>query len=260
MNECDKPGRPREWLASQEVIDWRSAAGDPRLGRQEMHVWWVRLDVSEARVDELSGYLSRGEHKRAGRLRSARHRRRYIVGRGLLRELISRYIDGNPATHCFQFGPLGKPSLPAGTGSLELCFNYTDSADRGLFAFAWARELGVDLECLDRDVLFERISARKFTSVEHRALMALSDNLRRAAFLACWTRKEGFGKAKGVGIRYPLNSVSLCEDCIDPHLEIADAGTRWNLKQIYPASNFVGSLVYHGTGLSMHYFALNAQM
>ena len=238
---------------------WERPTSWPHLAAGEIHVWWADLDVASPRREQLSGYLSAPERQRAGRLRRAHHHRRYVAGRGLLRELIGGYLDADPAGHRFKLGPLGKPSLSA-PGAAELCFNFSDSVNRGLFAFAWERELGVDLECLDREVNHERISARKFTVGEHRALMALPAGSRRDAFLACWTRKEGYGKAKGVGIRYPLNSVSLCEDCVDPHLELAGSPPdgAWRLTQIYPTSRYVGSVVYPRAEVTLRFFEVAA--
>jgi len=250
------PSHP--WVQSQEVVVWAKPADWPRLTMTEIHVWWANLDVAPARRQRLFAYLSASERRRALRLRFAHLRDRYIAGRGLLRELIGRYLDADPAQHHFKLGSFGKPSLPT-PGAPELCFNFSDSTDRGLFAFAWERELGVDLECLDREVNHERISARKFTAREHRALMAMPVQVRRDAFLACWTRKEGFGKAKGVGIRYPLDSVSLCERCADPMFDIvepAPSGGAWRLVQIYPAPSYVGSLVYQEGDVTLRYFAV----
>ncbi len=234
---------------------WQQPAPWPRLAAGEIHVWWANLDLPRARRAQLFGYLSAPERERCERLRRAPHRRRYIAGRGLLRELISGYLGSDPAQHRFRLGVLGKPSLPS-AGAPELCFNFSDAVDRGLFAFAWQRELGVDLECLDREVHHERISARKFTGAEHQALMALPAAVRRDAFLACWTRKEGYGKARGVGIRYPLNSVSLCEDCANPRLDTpgSHAHGAWRLVQIYPTARYVGSVVYPPDAVTLRFF------
>ncbi len=243
------------WTAHQEVVAWeRPGSRPPTLTRNEIHVWWADLDVPHARQQNLAVSLSGPERARAERLRFAHHRRRYAAGRGLLRELIGAYLDTDPAALRFRFGALGKPSLAQ--AGIDLCFNFSDSQRRGLFAFAWRRELGVDLECLDRQVNYERIAVRKFARTESRALLALPAIQRRDAFLACWTRKEGFGKAKGVGIRYPLDSVSLCADCAEPRLVIDDDGRNWRLEQIYPTAGHVGTVVYAGPAVRLRFFAV----
>jgi hypothetical protein len=77
------------------------------------------------------------------------------------------------------------------------------------------------------------------------------------AFLACWTRKEGYGKAVGVGIRYPLDSVELCLDCAEPRFTIADPDEPdrfWQGEQVYPSREFVGTVVCEGRSRKLGYY------
>ena len=199
---------------------------------------------------ELLGFrktLSSDEQQRADRYRFERHRNAYTVGRGVLRSILSGYT--NEATHRikFRFGSHGKPGLVNTVGNKRLCFNYTDANYHALYAFTWNQEIGVDLEDLNRDVEFERIAERKFTRKEAKAILALPQSKRRSAFLACWTRKEGYGKAEGWGIHYPLDSVEVCINCETDRvdLEAGNGPTRnWIIQQLYPTPEFVGTLVY----------------
>ena len=65
--------------------------------------------------------------------------------------------------------------------------------------------------------------------------------------MSCWTRKESYGKARGWGIHYPLDSVELCLDLGCDRLEVASAEaprSRWSVRQIYPDDDFVGAVVH----------------
>jgi 4'-phosphopantetheinyl transferase len=100
---------------------------------------------------------------------------------------------------------------------------------------------------------------RKFTERESEALRVLPDQKGRQAFLACWTRKEAYGKAKGFGICYPLDSVDLCIDCTNSSMTIADdtlpnGDEYWTLQQFYPNENFVAAIVYAGDTRELRYF------
>lgn len=191
--------------------------------------------------------MSVDEQKRADRYRFAEHATAYIIGRSTLRYLLHGYTGRSPDSIRFEYGPVGKPGLAGGIEGKRLSFNYSDAAGHAIYAFAWNEELGVDLEDLNREVRFERIVLRKFTEAEADANLALPEAERRSAFLACWTRKEGYGKAQGWGIHYPLDSVELCVDCVTDHLYLRDGenqGGGWIIRQIYPNDHFVGSLVY----------------
>ncbi len=182
-----------------------------------------------------------------------------MAGRGIARELLGLYCGEHPAAIRFRFGRYGKPYLSDAVNGGGLYFNYTDSEGRALYAFADGCELGIDLEHLARAIRYRRIAARKFTESESAALLELPDSAGRRAFLGCWTRKEAYGKARGVGICYPLDSVDLCSDLVSPEMTIRDAGPSdaerlWNLRQFNPDEQFVAAIVYAGASRQLRYF------
>jgi 4'-phosphopantetheinyl transferase len=240
-------------------IEWFTVEPWPHLEAGEIHLWRACLDVDEHKQRKLASSLSARERERAARLRSDRHRNRYISGRGIVRELLSHYLGRPPSAIRIELGPYGKPAVTNRGQGEQLCFNYTDANDMALYAFAHDCELGIDLEGLAREIHYERIAVRKFTERESEALLELPNNQGKQAFLACWTRKEAYGKAKGVGICYPLDSVELCTDCTTPSMIIADntlldGDGYWTLRQFYPDDNFVATIVYAGGARELRYF------
>ena len=235
------------WTSSQRICVWESTHNVPVLHQGDIHLWWISLRGSNSELLEFRSILSKDEQQRADRYRFERHRNAYTIGRGVLRSILSGYTNGPADQIKFRFGPHGKPSLMNTVGNENLCFNYTDANYHALYAFTWNQEIGVDLEDLNRDVEFERIAERKFTRTEAKAILALPQSKRRSAFLVCWTRKEGYGKAEGWGIHYPLDSVEVCADCESDRvdLEAGNGRTRnWIIQQLYPTPEFVGTLVY----------------
>lgn len=236
--------------SSTKLIQWASPPACTALGDDEVHIWWVALDLPEFEMRDLGQILNDSERKRAGRFRFDSHRNRYVAGRALLRVLLGRYMNRHPREIELEFGPLGKPAVSDQTA--RLCFNYSDSRGMALYAFSSGRELGIDLEHLQRRVNHDRIATRKFSVTEAEALGAMAESERCEAFLACWTRKEAYGKAEGVGIHYPLSSVELCVDMDTqtqrlPKLD-ALGDDFWSLKQLYPHPDYVGALVVEGSG------------
>ena len=82
----------------------------------ELHVWQAWLDRSRDEVARLRSILRADELERAARFRFDRDRDRYVVGRGLLRTLLSSYLGIGPAELSFVYGPHGKPLLADSAG------------------------------------------------------------------------------------------------------------------------------------------------
>jgi len=251
-----------DWSGQRRVCPWVEARETQDLQPEELHLWWVPLSATSEITDKLEAFLSTGELARANRYRFDRHRRGYILGRGTLRMLLAQYLEVPAREINFEFGPFGKPTLANGAEATHLCFNYSDAGDHALYGFTWNAEIGVDLENLDRDVNFERIVQRKFTRAEASAILGLPAAKRKAAFLACWTRKEGYGKAEGWGIRYSLDSAEICTDCETDRFDLkagSDKAKHWIIQQIYPGKRFVGCVVYPSvlearTDFALRYF------
>ena len=176
----------------------------PQLQEDQVHLWWMSLSITKKLQEEFVAGLNGHQRQKLDRIKDVHRRQFYVAGRGYLNQLLMHYV-GNDSGIELQFGQHGKPSLK--NNSKELRFNFTDTCGYGLFAFAWSSELGVDLENTQREGKFERIVQRRFAPEEqYLSSGTMSD------FLHCWTRKEAFGKAKGVGLNYPLREHLLCED------------------------------------------------
>lgn len=226
---------------------WTCPAQAPVLEPRQVHVWSVPLDLPEATLAHLRTLLTNAEIQRSERLRRPLHQARYVAARGYLRTLLGVYLHTAPAGLRFQFGEFGKPFLTQERSAERLEFNSTDSQSMGMVGFVWGRELGVDLECMPRNTDYAGIARRKFAAIEaeHLAKFPAVDQL--PAFLACWTRKEAYGKALGVGIRYPMHEVVLCDalQCATQPL-IDSRQNAWVVKQIQPTPNSVAAIVVAG--------------
>lgn len=240
-------------------VAWQTVDRVPPLPRGEVHLWWQDLRSAELDLPALHGLLSERERRRVERFKVAGVRREFTAARATLKLLLAAYLQRAPGELAFRYGPLGKPSVPAVAGGAELCFNYTDSEGYALYAFSWGRELGVDLERLSRQVRCRRIIERRFAPAESDALLAMPDEEQRRSFLACWTRKEGYGKALGLGIRFPFDRLELCVDCSSSPLSVNDHvnGEAWDIHQLYPTDDFVAALVHPSGELPRRYYRLN---
>ena len=202
------PVRPLSNRLACYPADWPLRRMPPCLSARQIHLCVVDLSL----LLPASAELTAAEHRRAARYRNPQQRALYLGGRIGLRRLLRHYSGIDNHRLDFVYGARGKPRLNARLTRGQLDFNYALSRTTGLYAFAWNRRLGVDLETFPRALEADRMAQRKLSEEERRAWYALPARARPQAMLSCWTRKEAYGKTLGVGIRYHLQQVELFRD------------------------------------------------
>ena len=188
-----------------------------------VHVWYAWLDRTPEETRQLSETLSIEEQERADRFRFQQDHDRFIVRRGILRAILSRYLGNEPARVQFKTSPYGKLALsnplpPVDTGRAanaalnqfsSLCFNLSHSQGVALYAIAPGREVGIDVEIIRPNFDYLAVARRFFSPHEQAALGALPPAQQARAFFACWTRKEAYIKAHGEGLSLPLEQFDV---------------------------------------------------
>lgn len=180
----------------------------PGLKSDVVHVWQANLRVRDAQLHTLSRFLSPDEDERASRFRFQIHRDRFVACRGFLRVLLGYYLRLSPEEIRIAYGPWGKPCLAEQVNPQALRFNLSHSQDLALFAIAIEREVGVDVEMVDKNVDWASIARQSFNPREVAALAALPTDRQPRAICALWTRKEARAKALGEGLQLPLDRLS----------------------------------------------------
>ena len=219
------------------------------MSADEVHVWCTPLELTAPEVARLRQALAPEEVARSERYRFRAHRERFVVGRGLLRAILGRYLGVDAGQIRFRHGPYGKPEL-AGGGRLR--FNMSHSHELALFAVACGREVGVDLERIRPDVADERIAERFFCAREAAAIRTLPEHLRKEAFFACWTRKEAYLKARGEGLSHGLGRFEVSVVPGEPALLSVDGdsreASRWSLHDLDAGPGYAAALAVEGEG------------
>lgn len=230
---------------------WNSPPKTVTLPSNAVHVWRASLAVSASYLRTLEGTLTADECARAERFYFQEHRERFIAGRGLLRNILSRYLDREPAQLRFCYNSYGKPALITETGTEGLRFNLSHSHDMALYAVTRDREIGVDIERFRPDVEAEKLAERFFSPGEAAALRALPEQLRTEGFFNCWTRKEAYIKAEGRGMSIPLSTFDVSLTPGEPvallHSQKPPEETsRWSLQALNPAPGYAAALAVKG--------------
>jgi 4'-phosphopantetheinyl transferase len=213
-----------------------ATASEPRsirLTAGDVQLWHARVDDPTVDFDEARGSLSSDELARANALRQSKHARCFVVRRAVLRSLLARYLDADAAAVRFQYGLYGKPRV---VGAEALSFSVSHSAGLAIYGFSQERHIGVDLERV-RAISVLEIARRYFAPDEVRALQSLPVGEQRAAFFRCWTRKEAYLKAKGVGLSLPLDSFAVSLAPLESRVlrcSRSDCGDaqRWRLLEV----------------------------
>jgi 4'-phosphopantetheinyl transferase len=239
---------------------WPSPPGTLALGRDEVHVWRFSLDGPQAGVASLGMLLAPEERERARRHRFGRDRRRFVVGRGTLRRILSPYV-GCPAERLpIGYGSHGKPELGgAKEAARRLQFNLAHSRDTALLAVSRDRRLGIDLEWIRR-VDEARIAARFFSRGERTAVLRQQGAARRRSFFSCWTRKESYVKATGLGLSIPLQDFEVQARAGQPAQLLrtewnqAEA-SRWRLCDLPALRGYAAALAVEGHDWRLRCFA-----
>lgn len=219
------------------------------LGEFDVHVWLANLDTLRDDARAFEYLLATDERQRADRFRFATDRVRYIVGRGLLRILLGRYLDCSPTALEFQYSQYGKPTL---FEHPQVYFNISHAGSYALFGFALNREIGIDIEFIKPDFDIETLAGHFFSEQEIMQLKSVSAEKQHAAFFACWTRKEAYIKARGAGLSLPLSGFDVAFLPGEPAQLIAtrpDASEahRWKMTDLDVPNGYRGALIVEGT-------------
>ena len=230
-------------------FDWWDLRPDRlALEGDEVHVWRASLDCEERVLHRFDETLAPDEKNRAQRFVFQPDRNSYIAARGVLRELLARYLHRAPVEIEFDYGPQGKPALRSESSERRVQFNVSHSHGVGLFAFAVGRLVGVDVELVRPDFAGEKIAERFFSPQEVMELRSLPPAAQDEGFFLCWTRKEAYIKARGEGLQIPLKSFHVSLTPGKPARLQAEDSSRWSLLSLRPEGRYVGAVVGEGQG------------
>lgn len=238
-------------IVLQQNVLWGPPPAELALPDDEVHVFCACLDQPASRLQDLAQTLSESERIRAERFHFEKDRKRFIIGRGLLRTILGCYLDIEPSRVQFSYGSYGKPALAETSGPSALRFNLSHSHFLALYAVTNQREIGVDIEHLRPMPEAEQIAKRFFSARENAMFRALTPSQKDEAFFNCWTRKEAYLKAIGSGLAEPLEQIEVTLAPGEPARLLSIPGAthtaeRWFLQHLTPASSYVGALAVEG--------------
>jgi 4'-phosphopantetheinyl transferase len=187
-----------EWnLAEQEFIDFES----------QIRIHRIYIPQYLDAISSLYELLDAAEQKRANNYHQLKDSQRFIIARGILKILVSQYLNCQVKDVCIKVGANKKPYLfTSSTVSLE--YNISHSGNWIVVAFA-NEAVGIDVEQIQASFNFESLLTACFSNIEQNYIQNNVNS--RELFYRLWTRKESFVKATSKGLDDSLSQLT----CLD---------------------------------------------
>jgi len=221
------------------------------LQPHQVDVWRASLELSTDSVKFLESSLSADESQRAARFHFDADRNRFIAAHGCLRDILARYLHCEPGQLSFSAGTHGKPFVTSASSDRGIEFNLSHSGGVGLVAVASEQKVGVDVERIRQGISAPVIARRYFSKSEVAELLALPSEHREVGFFNCWTRKEAYIKAQGLGLTLPLESFDVSLSPNEPAILRAtrpepEEAARWTLQHLNVDLGYAAALASEG--------------
>jgi 4'-phosphopantetheinyl transferase len=201
-------------------------------------------------ADRAEALLSAEERARMRRFRWQDDRRRYLGAHALVRTALSRRRPTTrPESWQFVLGEHGRPEVAPEPQS-DLRFNLSHTNGIVACVVTTERDVGVDVERLESAppdlALLEGLAQSEARDVE-----AQPSDTRQARFLAIWTLKEAYLKARGLGLAMGLDQFAFelggveQEATQSPEIRVRfepganDDPRRWHFMRLSPGPRHV---------------------
>jgi 4'-phosphopantetheinyl transferase len=236
--------------------NWTPPPDSLKLESYHVDIWRLSLNLLVDSVKLIEPTLSADESARAARFHFEVDRNRFIVAHDVLRKILGLYLHRDPAELKFSLNQYGKPALV--NSALE--FNLSHSGDFALIAVTQGRKIGVDVERIRQGISSHVIAQQYFSKAEVAELQSLPIEQRGSAFFTCWTRKEAYIKAQGLGLSLPLESFDVSLTPGHPAILRAtrpdeQEAARWMLRSLDVDQNYAGAVAVEGIDFDLRLFA-----
>jgi 4'-phosphopantetheinyl transferase len=217
----------------------------------DVTIWTMTLEgISTPHWQQLAALLDAKERVQAQRFAFERHQRQYTAAHALKRLMLTAAVKGaqEPTAWSFEVGAHGKPRISGAAGPQ---FNLSHCEGLVACAVSFAGDIGVDVECLDRQPPLCPLDPNVFAGAERTWLQGLPGALKSIGFFQIWTLKEAYIKATGLGLTQRLDTIAFGVD--PPRVTFSDPAlgdaTAWGLEQrIMNSSRHILAAAWRASG------------
>jgi len=237
-------------------IDWRKANAC-LFDLKNISVWKLQYEQFIPSLNTLYSLLHEEEKNKTALFKFEKDKKAYIIRRGMLRLLVSRYLYLDPNSIHFIKGDNNKPALEKNENTAGLHFNISSSGNYALFAIHNA-EIGIDIEKVAGSFNYKEVLAVLFSENERGAILHAADATKM--FYTFFTRKESIVKASAKGISNSMISIPVSDG--DHHIsEKNELGITNDLRinSFFLDADYTASVAYKNNARNINFYeaALN---
>ena len=226
------------------------------LVKGEIHLWSISLDADKNLPEQCKLFLSEKEKQKIPFFKFKKVQDNFIISQGVLRYLLSRYINKAPHAISIERHKKGKPFVK---DAPSLHFNMSNSGNMCVYAFSADGEIGIDLEQIRELPDLDDLIQKNFTAKEISFITQNPKN-KSMRFFRFWTFKESYLKAIGEGMRLDPGKLEFTVEGETIKLQGINGISEtedWNFSVFLPAKNYTGTLAYQGEGIGIKEFWIN---
>jgi 4'-phosphopantetheinyl transferase len=209
---------------------------DNLLSATVAHLW--QIDVDRGLIANAIDLLDPDERSRADRFFFPPDRARYLAAHIALRQILSRYLEIDPAHIHFRSNEYGKPFVI----DQAIEFSLSHSGDVILIAVTRDQRIGVDVEHIRSDFDYQPIVDRFFAADEKSLLFSLPQSIQAQQFFKMWTRKEAVLKMLGQG----LSNLDQMEVALD----------QWSVQEVEVGADYAAALAVANDSVTIKNFQM----
>lgn len=229
----------------------RNFASRLSLDAERVDVWLMPTAAQDAHLRQAClGLLDNEERARHDRFRVGESQAQFLLGRALLRTVLSCYAAPRPVDWCFDTNAHGRPRVGDVLGLQHVHFNLSHTKGLVVLAVSGLAEIGVDVEHTGRALSSAASLSAAYFSPSEQALLAQAadDGTRTRLFFDLWTLKEAYIKARGLGLALALDSFAFQVPAHDDDgratslvcsPRCGDQGERWQFFRLRPTAEHV---------------------
>lgn len=203
---------------------WEPGASIPVDFESQIRIHKIYIPENLNQIPNYFELLSIEEKIRANKYIQLKDSQRFIIARGILKQLASQYlhIPASEITICI--GPNKKPYIRS-SSIKPLDYNISHSGNWIIIAFGLGN-FGIDIEQIQTTFNYESLLPVCFSQIEQDYIT--NHSISRELFYRLWTRKESMVKATARGLDDNLPLLT----CLDGEWELFDQfsnGQNWHV-------------------------------
>ena len=220
------------------------------LAPDDIHVWTACLTKDDDVTAELFELLDCHERSRADQFLLPECRRRFVQSHGILRSVLSQYVDCDPALLGFACNANGKPFVLRSGSRVQLEFSLSQSGSCCMLALRRRRPVGIDVEEMTEIPRAMSFAGRVFAPAECEFLRDFNEAEQQKLLLILWTCKEAVTKALGLNLASMLKKVSVTLD-EEGRVRVRSIGSdlsiinKYSIVRVNPLPGYLAALATH---------------